>query len=68
MRALPLLHVPVTAITGEAPGTVTFPVRSPGAHINWTYLMHWRNLGTGASGVLTIPSSRSVSVFTGRDW
>lgn len=56
---------PVTAITGEAPGTVTFPVRSPGAHINWTYRMSWRNLGTGASGVLTIPYSQSVSVFTG---
>ncbi|MDH6284214.1 hypothetical protein [Prescottella agglutinans] len=56
---------PVTAITGEAPGTVTFPVRSPGAHINWTYRMAWRNLGTGASGVLTVPYSQSVSVFTG---
>lgn len=56
---------PVVAITGETPGTVTFPVRSPNAHINWTYRMQWRNLGTGASGVLTIPFSRSVSVFTG---
>lgn len=56
---------PVTAITGETPGTVTFPVRSPGAHINWTYRMAWRNLGTGASGTLTIPYSQSVSVFTG---
>lgn len=53
------------AITGEAPGTVTFPARSPGANINWTYWMHWRNLGTGASGVLTIPFSQAVSVFTG---
>ncbi|CAM3169586.1 Secreted protein [Prescottella defluvii] len=53
------------AITGEVPGTVTFPALSPGAHINWTYRMAWRNLGTGASGVLTIPYSQSASVFTG---
>ncbi len=27
-----LTVVPAVATTGEAPGTVTFPVRSPGAH------------------------------------
>lgn len=51
------------AITGEAPGTVTFPALTPGA--TGTYWMHWRNLGTGVSGVLTISYSEAVSVFTG---
>jgi hypothetical protein len=51
------------AITGETPGTVTFPAMSPNA--KGTYWMHWRNLVTGASGVLAIPYSDAVSVFTG---
>jgi len=34
-----------TVITGERPGTVTFPVTSPNS--NGTYWMHWRNLATG---------------------
>lgn len=36
------------AITGERPGTVTFPAMSPEA--KGEYWMHWRNLVTGASG------------------
>ncbi|MCE4265247.1 hypothetical protein [Rhodococcus globerulus] len=53
----------LVAITGETPGTVTFPAMSPDA--KGTYWMHWRNLVTGASGVLEIPYSDAVSVFTG---
>ncbi|KAF0965404.1 hypothetical protein [Rhodococcus sp. T7] len=52
-----------TAIAGEQPGTVTFPVISPNSEA--TYWMHWRNLTTGAAGVLTVPYNESVSVFTG---
>ena len=51
------------AITGETPGTVTFPAMSPES--KGTYWMHWRNLVSGASGVLAIPYSDAVSVFTG---
>lgn len=52
-----------TAIAGERPGTVTFPVISPNSE--GTYWMHWRNLATGAAGVLTVPYNESVTVFTG---
>lgn len=52
-----------TVTTGEAPGTVTFPVTS--ANGNGADFMHWRNLGTGAVGVAEVPYSQSVSVFTG---
>ncbi|KAF0957287.1 hypothetical protein MLGJGCBP_01722 [Rhodococcus sp. T7] len=52
-----------TAIAGERPGTVTFPVISPNSE--GTYWMHWRNLATGAAGVLTVPYNESASAFTG---
>ena len=52
-----------TVITGERPGTVTFPVTSPNS--NGTYWMYWRNLATGAAGVLKVPYNESASVFTG---
>ncbi|MFV9456959.1 hypothetical protein ACNJ7E_26455 [Rhodococcus sp. NM-2] len=52
-----------TVITGERPGTVTFPAIS--ANGNGTYWMHWRNLATGAAGVLTVPYNESASAFTG---
>lgn len=50
-------------IRGERPGPVTFPAMSPAA--KGTYWMHWRNLVTGDPGVLAIPYSVAVSVFTG---
>lgn len=59
------------AITGEAPGTVTFRAAPlddaipPNLLSWWNIRMHWRNIGTGASGVVDIPSDGSVSVFTG---
>ncbi len=59
----PLCASNLVAITGEVPGTVTFPALMPGA--TGSYWMHWRNLGTGASGVRTISYSEAVSVFTG---
>ena len=62
---------PPVAITGEAPGTVTFRAVPLGDTIPpnllswWSIRMHWRNSGTGASGVVDIPSGGSASVFTG---
>jgi len=57
------------AITGEAPGIVTFPALYPPepgqATVKGSYSMHWRNLATGAFGVLNIPYSETVSVVTG---
>lgn len=50
-------------VTGEAPGTVTLPVFIPNG--NGTYFMHWRNLGTGAVGVATVPHAESASLYTG---
>ncbi|MGF7120976.1 hypothetical protein AB4Z09_05130 [Rhodococcus sp. TAF43] len=57
------------AITGEVPGTVTFPAlypTEPGQpNVKGSYYMHWRNLGTGTAGMLVLPYSEAVSVFTG---
>ncbi|WP_345343851.1 hypothetical protein [Rhodococcus olei] len=57
------------AITGDAPGTVTFPALDPPQPgqptVKGSYHMHWRNLGTGASGTVEVPYSEAVSVYTG---
>ncbi|PTR26737.1 hypothetical protein C8K36_105310 [Rhodococcus sp. OK519] len=63
-------YTPV-AITGETPGTVIFRAVPFGEKIPpnlsswWNIRIHWRNVGTGASGVLDISSDGSASVFTG---
>jgi len=61
-------YTPVV-ITGETPGMVTFPARYPAEPgeptVKGSYYMHWRNLATGASGMLVVPNSEAVSVYTG---
>ncbi|CAG7634458.1 hypothetical protein SIM91_43590 [Rhodococcus opacus] len=51
-----------TVVTGETPGTVTFPVMGP---YEGTYWMHWRNLGTGAAGVEAVLYNQATDLFTG---
>ncbi|MCA1008072.1 hypothetical protein LCL87_20350 [Rhodococcus hoagii] len=65
---LPCSFTPVV-ITGEAPGTVTFPALYPPEPgqptVKGSYFVHWRNLGTGTSGTLVVQVSEAVSVYTG---
>ena len=51
-----------TVVTGETPGTVTFPIVSTYEGIYW---MHWRNLGSGAAGVEAVPYNQATNLFTG---